>query len=470
MGSLWLTGGTVSEQGLRFLRNIILTRILAPEAFGIMAIILAVNTFIESFTEVGIRQAVIQNKGSEEKSYLNTAWFLGLSRSIILYILAYLLAPLAAEFYENPQLVQFMRIAFLSIIFKGAMSPKSYIALKQLKFGKWVALFNGGGILGIIITCILALFLKNIWALILGFTSEAMFRFLISFILCPYKPSFVFNREHWITIFTYAKGMLGLPILTFIFMRTDIFVIGKMFSSKELGLYSMAAALAALPMHLGGVFDQLLLPVFSKMQHNFKELNKNLVKVTLIICSALFPSSIFIYLAGKEILSIVYGSEYGLMAIPFSIIFTTMVVRISSIPVASIYLAVGKPALHRKFTGIRAVLMVILIYPFIEWFGLIGAAAAGLFSMIVSYYFQIDQLHKLTEFKRRNYVYIFLYILSVNMLIILIYFVFSLHLSQTWLKSITYFNLIFGFISCGLAYVLILFTIRRFSLHLHKVY
>lgn len=85
-GGAWLAVASGLDQGFRFVRNMILTRLLAPEAFGLMAIVLAVNTFFESFSDVGIDTAVVQNPRSEERPYLNAAWWISFVRALGLYL------------------------------------------------------------------------------------------------------------------------------------------------------------------------------------------------------------------------------------------------------------------------------------------------------------------------------------------------------------------------------------------------
>ena len=99
-GGAWLGAGTGIEQGLRFLRNIILTRLLAPEAFGLMAIVLALNTAFESFTDVGIKQAIVQNPRGQTREYLNGAWWFSCIRAVVLYGLAFWSAPFLERFYD----------------------------------------------------------------------------------------------------------------------------------------------------------------------------------------------------------------------------------------------------------------------------------------------------------------------------------------------------------------------------------
>jgi hypothetical protein len=106
-------------------------------------------------------------------------------------------------------------LAFLAILFNGALSARAYIALKKMEFNKWVIIFHGGGIVGILTSVILSFILQGVLALVAGFVVEAAVRCILSFIICPFIPRFKFAEEHLITLFAYARGMFGLPILYF---------------------------------------------------------------------------------------------------------------------------------------------------------------------------------------------------------------------------------------------------------------
>ena len=355
-GGAIIGSANASEQSLRFIRNMILTRILAPEVFGVMAIVLEINAFLDSFTEVGIKQAIIHHEQAREKKFLNTAWCFAAVRSLILYMITFFIAPIIANFYDNLELVAIMRIAFLAILFKGLMSIRAYIAIKDMKFNRWAIINNGGGILGIVIAVSLAFYLENIWALVIGFAAESFLRFLLSYIICPFLPSLSVSRKDFSSLYKYAMGMLGLPILTFIFMRIDVFVIGKLYSEYNLGLYSMSVTLAYIPvMFLSSVISDIAMPHFSSLQNKNSELENALIKVTSPLTYFSFPIVVFIILYSKSILIIIYGKEYATVAIPFAILAVTTLFRLLSVPIAGMYMAIGEPAKHRYFAIIRAV-------------------------------------------------------------------------------------------------------------------
>lgn len=403
-GSLWVGAGSGADQGLRLVRNMILTRLLAPEAFGLMAIVLAVNTFFESFTEVGIDTAIVQNPRGEEYSYLNAAWWLSTGRAVGLYALIFTGAPWVSQFYHQAALAPMMRVAFLATLFRGLMSPRTYVAHKKMDFKRLVAINQGGGGLGVLTTVFLAFMMPGIWALVIGFTVEAAARLALSYLICPFRPRLEFHEQPFRDIYRFSRGVFGLPLLTFIFMRADIFVIGKLCSATDLGIYSMAAALGQIPFSLGGaLIGQIANPAFSEMQNDSTRLNKTLLKVTSVVGLFIFSPILYVILYGKDTLLVVYGGAYAKAAAPFAILFSIAMLRTLSVPVMSLYYMIGRPELNRWFTVVRTVVMIALIYPATKWYGLTGAAGAGLIAMILGYVLQVFRLRTITDLDISQY-------------------------------------------------------------------
>jgi O-antigen/teichoic acid export membrane protein len=100
----------------------LLARLLAPEAFGLMAIIISVNAAFETVTQLSIKEAIIQNPKGHEKTFLNGAWWLSASRAAGLYIVAFVFAPFISDFYNNSELTILVRVGFLTVLFNGLMS------------------------------------------------------------------------------------------------------------------------------------------------------------------------------------------------------------------------------------------------------------------------------------------------------------------------------------------------------------
>ena len=103
-GGAWLGSGSVAEQVSRFARNMLLTRLLAPSAFGTMAIVLSSSSIVASFTDVVVKAAVIQNPRGVEEGYLNVGWWLGMGRAICMYVIIFAAAPWVSRFYGIAEL------------------------------------------------------------------------------------------------------------------------------------------------------------------------------------------------------------------------------------------------------------------------------------------------------------------------------------------------------------------------------
>ena len=106
-------------------RWIILTRILAEDEFGLFGILLVFAVVFEAFTELGVKQSIIQNKRGADPEYLNVAWWIQALRGLGLFVIAMGVAPWISSFYDKPELLGLLRICFLGILFRGFISPRA---------------------------------------------------------------------------------------------------------------------------------------------------------------------------------------------------------------------------------------------------------------------------------------------------------------------------------------------------------
>jgi len=166
-------------------------------------------------------------------------------------------------------------------------------------------------------------------------------------------------------------------------------------------------------------------------------------------------------LYGKEILYLVYGPEYAAVAIPFALIATTALLTLCSTPIAGFYFAIGKPGLHRYFTLIRAILILIIIYPLVLYYGLIGAAGAGVISMIVGYILQVGRINKLTKLNLLSYSKVLVESVLLALPILIIWF-----FTHSYFQDSMILNLIIGGISFIVTLLLSIFLYMKFKSNL----
>ncbi len=403
-GSATLAVGTVAERGARFIRNVILARLIAPDQFGIMAIILAAGQLFEAITELGIRPAIIQNKRGATETFLNTAWWLSALRGAVLYLVGIIVAPQVAAFYAQPSLTPLLRVAFLTVLFNGLTSTGLAVLQRNLQFGRYIGVMQGAGLAGTLVTLGLVVFVRDVRALVLGAVAEAAFCCLASFILCPIRPRLGIDRACLGELLAFTRGMIGLPLLTFVVMSADVFVLGKVCSSTELGMYSLALALANIPQTVfSRVFQPLLLPVLSGAQDDLPALRNTVLRMTRLLFTFGIPLTASFVIFGRPMLALAYGPTYSAVSDAFGVLCVYFLLSLLGVIIASAYLAVGRPALHRRFTIIRALLVSALIYPASRGWGPVGAAAALLVSTALANVFQLRNLDGLLTLPLRTY-------------------------------------------------------------------
>ena len=402
-GGAWLGAASFFEQAIRFGRNMLLTRLLAPEAFGAMAIVNSATTLLQMTVDVGAREALIQNPKGGEDSHVTAAWWLGVGRSSFIYSLVYVSAPLISKFYGNPELTALARVFTLSILFDGAMSPRAYIAMKEMKFRKWATVNNGGGILGVITTIILSYFLRDVWALAIGFCTENVARFVLSYVVCPYRPRLP-NTEALRDLLKFSKGLFGLALFNLLFMRMDVFVLGKLYSAAQLGLYTMAVYLVQTPSgFLINVMNQTLLPALSRVQDDNERLNRILLKVTSATVLIGVPAVVFVAFCARSLLTIAYGKRYGAVSVALAFACCAALFNVLNNQITMAFYAKGLPQLHRRSVALMAVVAVVFVYPLSKAFGLWGGQLACLIAIIIGYLLQVERIRKVTGLKITQY-------------------------------------------------------------------
>lgn len=469
-GSLILSVGTVSEQVFRFGLRMILTRLLAPEHLGLMVIVTAVSGATEAFTEVGVKQSIVQNKNGAQLAYLNVAWWFQAVRGFFLYGAAFFLAPLVCKFYfyDNPELLALygkaeililLRVAFLTMLFNGVMSPRAHVLQKEFRFGKLVFLEQGSSVIGALLTITMLFYVKNVWALVLGLLAERMLRTLASYVLCPFVPRMSIDRASFGELTKFARGMFGLPILVFVATQAQFFVLGKVVSMGLVGMYVMAVRLSNMPHKLvTKVINPVLLPAFAEKQDDKKKLCSAILELSRAATALGTAVLGFMAIYSTDVLAVVYGGEYTAVSVPFRMLCAYYFVTIQSKFFGGMFLAMGLSGMHRWITAVRAVLIVGLIYPGIVLFGLAGAPGIMFAASVVGLCIQVVVMRKTIGLKSGQYLLTWLPGLRIGVILLIP----RILLGIVGIESVAV-NLVIGSMSCVVACVFGLSMIKRIA-------
>ncbi|MCW1955163.1 MAG: oligosaccharide flippase family protein, partial [Roseobacter sp.] len=156
------------SQAMRLLSNLVLTRLLFPEAFGLMALITVFLMGLNMFSDVGVSPSILQSKRGDERDFLDTAWTIQALRGGLLWLVACLLAWPAALLYELPELVYMLPVAALTLVISGFNTTRYLEANRHLRLGRVTAIDMASQLIGVISAIVLAYLLHSVWALILS--------------------------------------------------------------------------------------------------------------------------------------------------------------------------------------------------------------------------------------------------------------------------------------------------------------
>jgi O-antigen/teichoic acid export membrane protein len=369
-----------------------------------MAIVMSAAALLQAFTELGVREALIQNPKGGEDEYVNAAWWMALSRAIGIYLVLFAVAPWVAKFYGNPDLTRLLRVATVSLVLEGAMSARAYIAMKDMKFSRWAGITHGGGILGVITTVILGFALRDVWALVIGTCAESAFRCVLSYLICPHVPSFKFDKPAFKELIRFSRGLFGLAPLVIIYMRMDIFVLGKIIPATALGYYSLGVAVAQVPAgFISNLLAQLFMPTLSHVQGDKPRTHRIIMQVTAAVILVAMPAVVFAYLCGGSVLTLVYGWRYAVSSGPLALAACCALIAFVNNQITTAFYAAGNPRLHRLCVIMMAVVMIVLTYPLAKFLGPTGAQLASLISITVGFLIQLNRARHLIGIKVSEY-------------------------------------------------------------------
>lgn len=272
-GAIWTIFGYGSSQLLRLGSNIILTRLLVPEFFGLMAL---VNTFIiglNLFSDLGIEPSIIRSQRWREPILLNTAWTLQVIRGWGLWLVSITIAWPIAQFYEDSRLLWIIPIVGLTTTINGFASTSLALLRRELEIGKLIKFELATQVLSLTILVVWSYLSKSIWALIGGSLIGSLIKTFWSHRLVPeISNNFAWDRESLEEIVSFGRWVFISTFMYFLASQSDRLILGKLFSLSMLGVYTIALTLSEIPRSIvQNLSQQIIFPLVSQQAHLSRE-------------------------------------------------------------------------------------------------------------------------------------------------------------------------------------------------------
>ncbi|MCR9140324.1 MAG: oligosaccharide flippase family protein [Alphaproteobacteria bacterium] len=386
-----LVFAVASFGGANFLRlasNLILTRLLFPEAFGLMAMVQVVMVGLEMISDTGVQTSIVQNRRGDEASFLNTAWSIQIARGVLLWLIVLLISNPVAQFYGQPMLAQLLPIAGMVAILKGFESTKLATANRKLVMGRMTMLELGSQMFGILIMIILAIWTQSVWALVLGGLLGATLKMILSHSYLPGPNNHLqWDKTAFHEIFHFGKYIFVASLAGFLINHGDRAILGKFVSLTELAVYNIGFFLATVPMmmsyQLGG---KILLPLYSAILQGSDLANQRKAMLARAgLTSAMLAFALLLGLAGDWLIRHLYLPEYHLAG-PIMVLLSLAYMPVIAIAAyGALLLATGDSLSFTLMAIVSAAVKSLFLFVGISNFGVIGAIAAPPLATLIVY-------------------------------------------------------------------------------------
>ena len=268
VGVLWNLASLFVSRGASTLFMLFFARILAPEAFGLVAMATIVFELANAFVNSGLGAALIRSKQVSDLD-LSTVFHANLLLSLLAYSLIYFAAPYIATFYSQPELTSLVRVMGLVVFINATKIVQVAILSRNMNFKHQMK----ANTLGVVVSGCLALAAAwigwGVWSLVVQMLGSALISAIVLWFASAWRPSMSASSESFGRLFSFGKNLLGEGLLSVLYQNSYVLVIGKFFSAEITGLYFIAKKISnLLSQQLTGAVQQATYPALSTLQND----------------------------------------------------------------------------------------------------------------------------------------------------------------------------------------------------------
>ena len=310
-------GGT---QGIQFIVQIVLARLLLPEDYGLIALVTIFITLANVFVQSGFNTALIQKKDADEVDF-SSVFYLSLFVAGLLYIILFFTSPLIANFYREPQLVPVLRVLALTLFFGAFNSIQNAYVAKNMMFKKLFYSSLGAMLVSGTIGVIFAYMGLGVWALVI---QQLVNQFMITVILwftVKWRPQIMFSFNRIKSLFSYGSRLLASALLNTIYMDLRTLIIGRIYSPMILGFFNRGKQFPQfIVSNIDGSIQSVMLPTLAAHQDDRQRV-KEMVRRSIVTSSfIMLPMMIGLAVVAEPLVKILLTDKW-LPAVPFLQIF-----------------------------------------------------------------------------------------------------------------------------------------------------
>jgi O-antigen/teichoic acid export membrane protein len=384
--SILSVSGKLAGQAFRLASNLIMTRLLAPDMFGVMATGFVFLTAVQMFSDVGLRQVIIKSTRGNEPDFLNTVWTLQIVRGAVLFLVCLGVAGIlwlmagagwlpAGSTYAHPQLPIVLALLSTTALIIGFDTTKRMSANRRLMLGRTVLIDLLAQVLAFVPMVAWAMFDPTVYALTCGALTSSVLQVLFGHLWLPGQS----NRLRWersavSEVQRFGQWIMVTSGLGFVMRLGDRAILSALLSAPVMGMYSIACIMVGVPQHLAeSLIHTVALPVLSEIQRSDPRRLKSIYyRIRLPVDALCLVSGAAIFICASTIIDILYDDRYALAG-PMLQALSAMLFTARFAVASQFYLVLDRPKLTAQLQFIRLICMILFIPGGYHFWGMQGA-------------------------------------------------------------------------------------------------
>jgi PST family polysaccharide transporter len=309
-GSVITTFGQAARFVIQTCSTIVLARLLTPQDYGLVAMVVAVTEFMLSFKDLGLSAATIQ-KAETNQDQISMLFWINVTFCTIAMLVTVALAPVLAWFYKEPRLTGIAMVLSISFLFLGLGIQHQALLRRQMNFAAVVTRDIASMLVGTALAIILAWCGTAYWALVAMQVGSAATGTILLWSVCKWRPSSPVRGSGVRSMVHFGMSVTGFQIINYFARNMDKILLGRFHGSYVTGLYSRAYSLFMLPIsQIRAPLTAVAMPALSRLQNEPREFAKYYYKLVFVLAFITMPLMGFLFVCSESLIRLLLGEKW----------------------------------------------------------------------------------------------------------------------------------------------------------------